>query len=567
MTHTDNLGAEVSSEELMSHMEVFAQWVKLSGTADEAKAFQYVDSKLTDYGFRTQTLFHDAYISLPGDASVDIDGRIISCITHSHSQSSLAGGTTGEIVYVGGGGHAEIHNHDLKGRILLIEGMAVPQAAYLASRAGAVGQIHITPDDHLHEMCISPIWGSPSTEALQDMPSTVVTTISRVDGEELRERLLAGERVTATLHAKVDTGWRKTPILVADLDGPNGIEDPFVLFAAHIDTWHYGVMDNGGANATMLEVARNCARYRDQWRRGLRLCFWSGHSHGRYSGSTWYADRHWDELEQRCALHVNIDSTGGRGATIVSNTGAAPELRQFASDIIFAETGQTFAGRRVGRQGDQSFWGIGVPTMFGSLSHLPRPEGHEGHHFHLGWWWHTPGDTLDNIDPAILVRDTRVYLRTIWRLLTDAVLPFNYVAHLDDLGNELAAMETRLAQDCPVSALMEEVAHLRKAIEAMDPKGRESEQVDANRLNKTFMAVARALVPVESTSGDRFGHDYALNQPAWPTLQPLRELARTTPDTDAARFAAVSAVRARNRMMHALREAKAACERHNLVRK
>lgn len=59
-------------------------------------------------------------------------------------------------------------------------------------------------------------------------------------------------------------------------------------------------MDNGGANATMLEAARLLAERHHEWQRGLRICFWSGHSHGRYSGSAWYADEYWDELDKRC---------------------------------------------------------------------------------------------------------------------------------------------------------------------------------------------------------------------------------------------------------------------------
>ena len=105
-----------------------------------------------------------------------------------------------------------------------------------------------------------------------------------------------------SMHAQVDTGWRKTPLLAAELDTEEGYPDaPFILFSGHHDTWHYGVMDNGAANATMLETARTLApARRAEWRRGLRICFWSGHSHGRYSGSAWYADEYWDELERRC---------------------------------------------------------------------------------------------------------------------------------------------------------------------------------------------------------------------------------------------------------------------------
>jgi hypothetical protein len=133
------------------------------------------------------------------------------------------------------------------------------------------------------------------------MPSTVACTISDADGAALRAKLAAGEAPEVVLYAEVDTGWRKTPILVADMDPPQGgFETPFVLFSGHHDTWYYGVMDNGSANATMLEAARLLATRQHEWVRGLRICFWSGHSHGRYSGSVWYVDEHWDELDRRC---------------------------------------------------------------------------------------------------------------------------------------------------------------------------------------------------------------------------------------------------------------------------
>ncbi|MEZ4715068.1 MAG: M28 family peptidase [Caldilineaceae bacterium] len=111
--------------------------------------------------------------------------------------------------------------------------------------------------------------------------------------------------------------WQTTPILVGELDGRHS--DEFVLFSGHLDSWEVGAMDNGSANATMLEVGRLLAMHRDGLYRGLRLVFWSGHSHGRYSGSTWYVDNHWEELYDRCVAHVNVDSTGARGATFYAN--------------------------------------------------------------------------------------------------------------------------------------------------------------------------------------------------------------------------------------------------------
>jgi len=131
-------------------------------------------------------------------------------------------------------------------------------------------------------------------------------------------------------------------------------------------------MDNGSANAATLEAARLLAEGRAAWRRGLRVCFWSGHSHGRYSGSAWYADEHWDELERRCAAHMNVDSLGALGASVLTNSGVVDELKAVAAEAVFAVTGQVHAGRRQGRAADQSFWGIGVPSLVGSLSRRRR---------------------------------------------------------------------------------------------------------------------------------------------------------------------------------------------------
>ncbi len=530
----------VDASVLMGHMDEFARWVKLSGTPDELTSLKYVQGRLDEFGYRTELLHHDAYISLPGRSRVDVDNQTLSSITHSFSRPSPAEGMTGRLVYVGDGAAEDFSQHDVRGAIVLTEGIASPAQAANASRAGAVGQIQISPHEHLHEMCVSPVWGSPSAETLAQLPGTVVCTVSNADGSALRERLARGEQPRVTLHAEVDSGWRQTPILVAELDGPDA-DGPFVLYSGHHDTWYYGVMDNGAANATMLEVARLMAPQREKWRRGLRLCFWSGHSHGRYSGSTWYADQHWDELERRCAVHVNVDSTGGIGAVVLEHAAAAPELLALAGEAIGEQTGAKYVGKRMSRSSDQSFWGIGIPAMFGALSEQPPAPVKMRNA--LGWWWHTPQDTLDKIDPANLVRDTKVYVHTLWRLLTDPVLPLDFVTHARGLLEELGRIGAPLDGRFPVDGLVAAAEALRDAAAA------------GGHDDAALMHASRALAPMYYTSGDRFVHDPALPLQAWPVLQPLRELAKTERGSDAAHALTVSATRGRNRMLHALREA------------
>jgi hypothetical protein len=537
--------ALVDRTRLMEHVAEFARRVKLSGTPEELESFRYLERTMRGYGYRTRLLQHDAYISLPVSSRLVIDGTELGSITHSMSVPTGPAGIEAALVYVGEGEAEDFARADVAGKIVLVDGIAVEDVADRASKAGALGEIHISPTGHLYEMCISTVWGSPSQLTRGELPTVAAATISRDDGARLRARCLAGESVSATLTTQVDTGWRQTPLLVCDLDAPDGNEaTPFILFSGHHDTWHYGVMDNGSANATMLEAARILAGSRTSWRRGLRVCFWSGHSHGRYSGSAWYADEHFIELDRRCAAHVNVDSTGGVGADILANNSTVDELKGLAAKVIAAETGQVHAGRRHGRVADQSFWGIGIPSMFGSLSHQPKRPGEA--HMALGWWWHTPHDLADKIDPDGLARDTRIVLRTLWHLLADETLPFDYTAYADSLLAELTAIEQALAGRFDIAPLKQAAAALRSAA-AMPAAAGEAE---ARHIDGALIAASRLLVPINYTSGERFRPDPAVTLPPWPALQGLRDLAGAdAADKD---FFVVEARRTRNRILHAL---------------
>ncbi|MCC7425870.1 MAG: M28 family peptidase [Alphaproteobacteria bacterium] len=554
------LTAAVSGPGMMAHLNEFARWTKLSGTRDELESLRYVQARMDEYGYRTMLLMHDAYIGLPGKARVEVDGKPLNSITHSLSVASPPGGVSGALVYVGEGTPADYAGKDVRGCIVLVEGIANPAATRNASRHGAAGQLHISPHEHLHEMCVSPVWGSPGVETAEEMPKTVVCTVSQADGAALRDRLARGEKPKVVLHAEVDLGWRKTPILVAELDPPGaGADAPFVLYSGHHDTWYLGVMDNGAANATMMEVARLCAKERARWKRGLRLCFWSGHSHGRYSGSAWYADEYWNDLEQRCVVHVNVDSTGGVGATELHNSAAMSELRPLAADAIGTQTGVTYVGKRKARSSDDSFGGIGLPAMFGSVSE--QPPGPVKMRNSLGWWWHTPHDTLDKIDEKNLVRDTKIFVHVLWRLLSEPVVPLDYAEHARDLQAEFAKIAKGLGDKLDVSAMLAAAEALHGKASALAARaGKGVSDAQAARANRSLMAASRALVPLDYTRGDRFAHDPALPQPALPSLQPLRQLAAAAAGTHEAHLLTVSARRARNRAVHALRQANAALD-------
>lgn len=543
---SDTLLAAVSGDRLMQTTTDLAKWEKLSGTATELESFAYIRQRMDELGFRTDLILHDAYISLPGQAAIEMEGQRFHCITVSMGVSA-PDGIEAEVVDCKGASPADLEGVDLSGRIVLVDGMANPTMAARFRDSGAIGQIHITPDGQLHEACVSPVWGNPTPETLKYLPKTVIVTVSREDGNAIRDKLAEKATLRVKIRAEVKTEWCKTPILTAELFAPDaGPDTPFVMFSGHVDTWYYGVMDNGTANATMIEVARLCAERRNLWKRGLRLCFWSGHSHGRYSSSTWYADEHWHELDRRCVTHVNIDSTGGMNAQVLTGAASAPELSALAADAVMTVSGQTTSGRRGERAGDQSFWGLGIPSIFGAISHQMQPT--DGSFLYpLGWWWHTPEDTLDKIDETLLVRDTRVFAHAVWRLLTDPILPLRF----DDYAKAFLSELGKISENgLDLTSLRTAAEALAKTAEAFATSGQ-----DETILNARLMRASRSLVSIGYSSGNRFDHDPALSQPPWPTLDPIRKLAGLAQGSAEWHFQRTAAVRAANRIRHALESA------------
>jgi hypothetical protein len=538
---------QVSADELMQHTAAIAQWVRLSGSEDERKAFDYIAGVLDRYGLRTTLHEPTCLVSLPESGSLVVgDEHFVPCITHSFSISTPEEGLAGELVYAGMASDSDLAAAGVRGKIVLADGLATPNKAFAASRAGALGLVCIS-GDHLHEMIVSPVWGSPTPDRLDVLPSVAIVSVDTASGERIKS-LLASGPIRARVGTKVDTGWRPIPVLLADLDVA---DRPYVLFSGHVDSWHYGAMDNASANATMIEVARILAGRPEQLRRGVRFAFWSGHSHARYAGSTWFADAYWFDLHEHCVAHVNVDSTGAIGATLLSGANTMAETFPLARDIIAKQTDQQLEYRRFGRAGDQSFWGVGLSSFYMSMSEQGAENemtadqafllgGTTARGGGLGWWWHTTEDTLDKIEPSHLVRDTKVYVETVGRLCTDPIVPLDPTAALDEIAAALDDIEplwSRLPQGGPdddpgFDLLRHDLASARSAsIRALARATGEPLSDDAAELvSAALLAACKALVPVNYTRSSAFGHDLALGEPPLPGLRPARSLVAMTDD-------------------------------------
>jgi hypothetical protein len=561
---TTLIGA-VSETELFRHLAGITREVRLSGTPEEARAFDYAEEQLRAFGFAVQRHASNALIGYPLRASLSVLGDeeiAIAANGYSLSASTPDGGVVGELVFVGADLSESAADADLQGKIVISNGLATPGQAMAARTAKAAGHIHVN-DEHIHEMCISPVWGTPTLATGDLLPAVPAVGVTRMDGERLLNLLRKGP-VRVRLTTQPFRAWVQIPTLIADL--PGTASDTFVLFSGHVDSWHYGVMDNGTANASQLEVARLMSERRALLRRGLRIALWSGHSHGRYAGSTWYADHAWHELHRRCACHVNIDSVGAVGASILEEAPTMAETWQSGRAILSDTVGCDLAYRRISRSSDQSFWGHGIPSLFASLSEQPADNsatgsalatllGGTGKSGGLGWWWHTTEDMLDKIDARNLVRDAGIYSETIWRLCTAVRLPFEAAAGARAIGE---AVERYAATAGSALDLHRTAALAREVATVVEERVASSTDEEANAIT---WEVTRALIPVNYTRSGPFDQDLALRSVPVPGLSEIAELANAPMGSDRFYFALTSFARERNRVEAALHQAADAASR------
>jgi hypothetical protein len=547
----------------MHDVRMIARWARLSGSPDERRAFEYIEGELRAAQVRTRMMEHPALISLPKAATFRLleTGEDLPCITHSFAAPAddLEAALTdvGESI-------APAHE-SLAGRIAVTDGLAMPGRVAQLERAGAAAAIFLNRDRHVHEMIVSTVWGSPTPDRVHELPTIPVLSMAGAPARRLRE--MVGEAGRARISARVETAWVTLPLLIADIPGDR--DDTFVLLAGHVDSWYVGAMDNGGANAAMVEIARLMARAQPY--RGLRLAFWSGHSHGRYAGSTWYADTHWEELDRSCAVHLYIDSIGGRGATLLTSGYCMPETKAVGQAAVRKISGQRYVGSRVGRSGDQSFLGIGIPSLFMTLSEHPKdgPEGSRDFAITgtdtggLGWWWHTPEDTPDKLDAAFLARDTAIYLEAIRTLCRAPVLPLDYAATAAELLAQLNGLQERLEDRYDLGSCLAEARGFRRAARALGARIRQAgsgRRRSVEALNAALMALGRTLIPVLYSRAGRFDHDPAAALPQLPSLAEAEDLIASEPESAEARAAAVALTRGGNRLVHALQRACAIAE-------
>jgi N-acetylated-alpha-linked acidic dipeptidase len=569
--------ADVSIDVPWALVEEFTHLTRLSGSEDEAAAVKYITEQLTSFGV-PYTVHHPVcLISLPGPATLRTlgdRGREYRVKTPSFSPSTGGKEVTGELVYIPGhqaGGindlfsdrRAATGEEDLHGKIVLSEGMGMAARGFDLGKSGALAAIFINPGQGIHEGITTTSWGSPDLDSLGRTPPVPILTINRPDGDDLIRQVSAGP-VSVAFSNQVEIGWREIPVTIAEIRG-NVAPDEFVLVHGHLDSWHVGIGDNATGDATLLELARVFHAHRDKLARSLRVAWWSGHSHGRYAGSTWFADTFALDLMESCVSHVNIDSPGCRWATVYEDVMWVAEAEELSRAAIRDVTGQEATGLRPLRAGDCSFNNIGIPIYFMLSSTMPADLRKEKGYYAVGGCganiaWHTEDDTLEIADRDNLLRDMRVYATALIRTLNSPVYPLDYRAAVQQIEGDLNRYQVAAGDAFDFSPALRATADLNTTLdrfytEADSLMDRSVDDPAVRQINASQRLLARSLVSVNYSRDGRFRQDPARAIPPLPDIAPAIDLGSEPVGSDRYYVLRTHLARGQNRVVWSLRQA------------
>lgn len=562
---------QVSAARLHQHLQVFSRLFRDSGSEDEWTAARYIVDKMTEFGIDADILTFDSLISWPLAGTLEIldaGGNAIEAITtrtRSFGAPTPPGGIAADLVFVPFAAPepgAMIFSHravagdyagiDARGKAVITADSG-PDGIRRAQEHGAAAHIHIWPSAEpvVHEMIGTGVWGTPTPESAPRLPAIPVLGVTQADGERIAGLLKRGP-VRARIAANVKTEWMRLPLAVADIRG-QGSED-FFLVGAHIDSWYEGVTDNATGDAALIEMARVLSQHRDALRCGVRFCWWPGHSTGRYSGSTWYADTHFRALRDHCLGYLNIDSPGVRETEIWDCRYNMGEVEHLTAAVVQELSGQQPHIRRPLKAGDQSFLGVGLPSL-GAFRMLPvdHPDRKAVGGCGGAWWWHSPADTLDKADAGILADDTRIYTTMTLRMCAPAVIPYYFVPSAQDFITHLTTDQEAAGQHLDLSGAIAAAAAFQAAAQRLA----DSPILDVDRLNEGLKRLTRIVNPALFTIAGPYEFDPALQLPVLPGLAPMQDLAHLEPTTDGFEFLRTKLRRQRNRIEEALLEATA----------
>jgi hypothetical protein len=568
----ESVVSAVSAANVKAHVDHITTEIpsRLAGSANGKRMAEYSAAALTRDGVAATVFEMPGLVSFPAQGELRVLAPVelvIEANTLGHSLPTLPDGLSGELMDVASGAFGEYAGRDATGKITLSELSYHParhEKQRISALMGAGGCVMMNwghaENTAVPFGSVKPVWGNPTPETLRsEMARLPCVGIARTAGLKLRQMLKEGP-VRVLMRAHVENGWRPVQITVGEIKGRT---EDFVVVGGHQDSWPGPqATDNAAGNACILELARVFNQQRHKLRRGLVAGFWTGHETGTMIGSSWYVDRNWDRLREHAVAYLQIDQPACAGTSRWS-AASNVELKRFHQGVERRLLGnRPFAWRRAVKNGDASFFGLGVP-MLAAQGAFTEEELKKTALANLGWWHHSIENTIDKLDFEFMADHLRLYAAYLWDLCTAVVLPFEYVSVAEAFIERLDELKAG-ADGIGLAGAVDGARAFKAAAEKLEAAAQTwrqryadaatTEETAADRLNACMKRLSRVLVPLASTSKGSYGHDpygYTPQGSMIPTLYDVPRYAKLG-DGEERWMLETQLVRDRNRIADAL---------------
>jgi len=539
----------INCNNMLASIRRYNELYRYTGTPDGEAAVDYIMDKMSEYGIPAKRIKYDAYLSLPLSAHVDMifpDKKRYKVIAGVFSGS--AKGLQGELYYdymctqKGLGQKQNIQRFaEFKDKIIITrdDGGDFAKTAY---DAGALGVIHIWPsgEPFHHHSTIGTVWGTPVPSDAHKFPYVPFVEMTKGDGEELIGLLEKGN-VTVAITTELENKIRRTSMPIVTIKGAS---EKYVLISGHYDSWYEGITDNAASDAILIELARIFTEKKDILKRSVVIGWWSGHSDGRYSGSTWFCDNNWEDLTKNCVAHINIDLAGCKNADQIRARTTLMEGKAFTDNLIREFTGnEPKLYIPMIRGADQSFWGNRVPISI-MLKYEPLPENCDFQCPSGGAWWHTDADTIDKLDENILMRDARINAKMACLILNADHLPVDIAGYISEMESFLKNIESKLNEDFSLTLVFSHIEKLKEAVEKLAEASGTIQDTD-----EIVKKVAGELTRITYSYSSPYYQDSAVSSQPFPLLNKVIGLTRENTCADYYLFNKTDFIRQRNRLI------------------
>ncbi|MPZ64188.1 MAG: M28 family peptidase [Pseudonocardiaceae bacterium] len=392
---------------------------RAAATPGYAASVDYIAGKLRDAGYQVSTPSFEYEEEIVETAEFAVAGNDVEMTPMAYSPSTPEGGATGPLVVVpededGSTGceATDYDGQDFTGAIALIRrgacAFSVKQGA--AAEAGAVAAV------------ISNNVEGPLRGTLGGPDAGVVPTvgITQADGNTLAQQ--GGDE--AMLNLQIRREQRTTRNVIAQTR--TGRTDNVVMAGAHLDSVPDGpgINDNGSGSAALLETALQLGG-QPRATNTVRFAWWGAEELG-LLGADDYVSNLSEQQRSDIAMYLNFDMIASPNAAYFvydgddsDGVGAGPgpegsaQIEQAFVDYLQDRENVPVEGTDfTGRSDYGPFIAVDIPAggLFTGAEGIKTPEqadkwgGQAGEPYDP--CYHTPCDTLDNVDRVALERNS-----------------------------------------------------------------------------------------------------------------------------------------------------------------